>query len=114
MKMIRLIVMSLVLIWPPLSGAVAAGLGYTAAHHHCDNVWHGHDGGIVAVGAEFADCGLGTDGDVFNCHDCGLMFIAMAVTTVDIGEPGRPTFRTAHGAPSRPTPRPSYLRPPIL
>ena len=94
MKAVRILIAAVLLVWSPLSGALAAALGSPVSHHHCDDVWHGHDGhnGIVAEAAE--DCGSGAvNADPWNCSDCQIVQAALPTPELFLMRPPTPQFQ---------------------
>jgi hypothetical protein len=119
MSRLRLALAALLLIWPPLTGALAEAAGVSLAHHHCDNAWHGHDHdghdgdshGHSAVND--AECPGALNLDPATCDDCGIVAVALLPLTFDLA----PGLGFAFGASRAPASRPhaahTRFRPPI-
>jgi hypothetical protein len=75
MRAIRILLAAVLLVWAPLSGALAAALGVSTAHHHCDNAWHGHAEGRVA--AENPTDHHRLNVDPYSCDDCHIVMAAI-------------------------------------
>ena len=76
-----LVLMAVILVFPPLTSAVAEGLGIELAHHHCQS--HEFDTSHTDTGLDADHTGRhgNAETDPFQCDQC---HIALAAITSDI------------------------------
>jgi hypothetical protein len=112
MSRLRLLIAALLLVWSPLSGAVAQSLGMTLSHHHCNDVWHDHAGtnGVVVKGDE---CGSkAIDLEASSCDDCQFVLAALPLTQITLERSDLPQFQAMPVAVAQNTVVFALFRPP--
>ncbi len=112
MNRLRVIIAALLLMWSPLSGAIAQSLGTTLAHHHCNDVWHDHAGtnGVVVKGD---DCGSkAIDLDASSCDDCQFVLAALPLSQITLEHNDLPQFHAMPVVVAQNTVVFAFFRPP--
>lgn len=116
MSKLRILIAAMLLVWSPLSGAVAAALGTSLSHHHCDDAWHGHDhsdahgSDIVMAYEECASRDISTD--AWACDDCQPVFAAIAPLQTTLAHPPLTPFHLAESSAAQNIVVFSLFRPP--
>lgn len=80
--------LALMLVFPPLTGVVAGGLGLDLSHHHCESDAHGthglqhHDGPVASDATHKSGTHLDRHGapqsDPYQCDQCHMVLAAIA------------------------------------
>ncbi|MBL8643446.1 MAG: hypothetical protein JNK21_05900 [Rhodospirillaceae bacterium] len=112
MSRFRVLIAALLLVWSPLSGALANSIGANLSHHHCDNVWHNHadTAGVVTAGEDCATRSVNLD--AWLCDDCQFFVAGLPSLQLNLERVDPPRFFTPQTAQAQNTVVFALFRPP--
>lgn len=113
MRRLAIALIGLLLVLPPLAGAMASALGYTTAHHHCHNPMHGDEAQTPTPQPTHHDDNAPLS-DPFQCDDCHIAMAAIVVVPMIL--PVRPvvSFDSDFAKSLQPRTTRPLFRPPTL